>query len=164
MDYNIKPVSKVCAGTGEPLEPGSTCWSVLVESDGKLVRQDYSEAGWDGPPENSLGHWQCSIPSDKVSVQKLLDTDSMLQYFTQLCESPNHLEQDYQYVLALMLLRKRRLVLEENIEIDDMPAMRLIGTGGEGPFEIVERELSDEQVLQLQNQLFGVSAEQGEAA
>ena len=83
----------------------------------------------------------------------------MLQYFTQLCESPNHVEQDYQYVLALMLLRKRRLILEENIEIDDQPAMRLIGTAGEGPFEVIERELSDEQVSLLQNQLFGITPE-----
>ena len=58
-------------------------------------------------------------------------------------------------MLALLLLRKKRLILEESIEIDDQPAMRLIGVGGEGPFDIVERELTDEQVVQLQNQLFG---------
>ena len=159
MDYNIKPMSKTCASTGEPLKSGSVCWSVIVESDGRFVRQDFSEEAWDGPPENSLGHWQCEVPENDEADRKLLDADSMLQYFTQLCESPNHVEQDYQYVLALMLLRKRRLILEENIELDDLPAMRLVGTAGEGPFEVIERELSDEQVSLLQNQLFGVPAE-----
>lgn len=159
MDFNIRPISKVCTGTGEPLVPGSVCWSVLVEEGGKLVRQDYSAESWEGPPADSVGFWQCEVPALADSGQQSLDPDSLLEYFIQLCESPNKAEQDYQYVLALLLLRKRRLILEDTVEIDDQPAMRLIGAGGEGPFDIVERELTDSQITQLQNQLFGGPAE-----
>ena len=155
MDYNIRPISKVCAATGTPLVPGEQCWSVLTEIDGKLVRQDYSAAAWDGPPDDLLGYWQCEVPADASAGIPKIDADSLFEYFIQLCESPNTVEQDYQYVLALLLLRKRRLILEESIEIDDQPAMRLIGSSGEGPFEVIERELTDEQICQLQDQLFG---------
>lgn len=114
---------------------------------------------WTGPPEGAIGFWQSEIPVDPNAGKKKLDTQSLFDYFVQLSESPNTIELDYQYVLALLLLRKRRLTLEQTITIDDMPAMRLTGNGGEGPFEVLERELSDEQVTQLQHQLFGVSAE-----
>lgn len=155
MDFNIRPISKVCAATGADLEPGGVCWSVLVQENGKLVRHDYSVDAWNGPPDEAVGHWQCEVPAGTVTGRQLLDPDSLLEYFMQLCESPNEVERDYQYVLALLLLRKKRLILEESIEVDDQPAMRLIGVGGEGPFEVVERELTDEQIIQLQDQLFG---------
>jgi len=159
MDFNIRPLSKSCAVTGDDLQPGQKCWSVLTEVDGKLVRQDISAAAWDGPPENSLGHWQVEIPEDPQAGKRRLDTESLFEYFVQLTESPNNVERDYQYVLALLLLRKRRLILDADIEIDDQPGMRLIGSGSEGPFDVAERELTDDQVAELQEQLFGISGQ-----
>ncbi len=160
MDFNIRPISKVCSSTGEPLVPGERCWSVLVEIDGRLVRQDISSKSWNGAPENSIGHWQCVVPADKDAGQRKLDPDSLLEYFVQLCESPNNVELDYQYVLALLLLRKKRLILEDSITIDEQPGMRLVGVGGEGPFDVMERELTEEQIAQLQSQLFGGATEE----
>ena len=160
MDFNIRPISKVCSASGEALVAGQHCWSVLVEVDGRLVRQDISSAAWTGPPENAIGHWQCEVPVDKDAGQRKLDPDSLLEYFVQLCESPNNLEMDYQYVLALLLLRKKRLILEDSITIDDQPGLRLVGSGGEGPFDVMERELTDEQIAQLQIQLFDGATEE----
>ena len=159
MDFNIRPISKVCAATGESLVAGSECWSVLVEENGRIVRHDYSSEAWTGPPEAAVGYWKCQAPAESSTQPQLIDPDSLFEYFVQLCESPNTVEQDYQYVLALLLLRKRRLILEQTIEIDDRPAMRLNGSGGEGPFEVEERELTEPQILQLQDQLFGGTAE-----
>ncbi len=161
MEFHIRPRSKACAISGGPFSPGDTCWSALVEQDGKLVRQDISQAAWEGPPENCVGHWQTEIPPENCEGQRKLDTESLFDYFVQLSEQPNNTERDYQYVLALLLIRKRRLVLDDNIEIDDRPAMRLTGSAGEGPFDVLETELSDEQVESLQNQLFGTPTKAG---
>lgn len=158
MDFNIRPLSKNCSVTGEPLPPGKPCWSVLVEQEGKLVRLDISADAWDGPPEDSVGHWQAEVPEEVDDGKRLLDTESLFEYFQQLSEAPNKTEEQYQYVLALLLLRKRRLILEEDIEIDDQPAMRLISSTGEGPFDVMEQQLTDSEVQQLQNQLFGAAA------
>lgn len=158
MEFNIRPISKICAATGQPLAAGADCWSVVTEVDGRLVRQDFSAEAWDGPPEGALGHWKCQVPADTDPTRQKLDADSLFDYFVQLTESPNMVEQDYQYVLALLLLRKKRLILEESIELDDQPAMRLIGCGGEGPFDVMERQLDDDQIARLQDQLFGSAA------
>ena len=158
MDYQLRPLSKNCASSGLPLTGGSDCWSVIMEEDGKLVRHDYSSQSWEGPPENALGFWKSEVPASMGSEKPKLDPDSLFDYFVQLSDSPNTAEQDFLYVLSLLLLRKKRLILEETITVDDQPAMKLIGHGGEGPFEVVERSLTDEQIADLQEQLFGGSA------
>ncbi len=159
MDFNIRPISRVCAATGAALVAGNECWSVLVEENGRIVRHDYSAEAWTGPPEAAVGFWMCHVPAESGTGTQFIDPDSLFEYFVQLCESPNTVELDYQYVLALLLLRKRRLILEQTLEIDDRPAMRLNGSGGEGPFDVEERELTEQQILQLQDQLFGGTAE-----
>jgi hypothetical protein len=154
MDFNIRPVAKACAKSGRPFLPGDECWSVLVEKDGQLVRQDFSAEAWSGPPAEAIGHWRCSVPDSVDKGRPKLDPDSLFDYFLQLSDSPNLLQQQYRYVLALLLLRKRRLILEEVIDVDDRPTMRLVGSGGEGPFDVAEEELSEEQIDRFQQQLF----------
>ncbi|MEO2034025.1 MAG: hypothetical protein ABGZ35_18275 [Planctomycetaceae bacterium] len=158
MDFNVRPVGKVCASSGKELAAGELCWSVLVEQDGRVVRLDYSNASWSGPPDGNIAYWQNLVPDRTSGAAPKLDTDSLFEYFVQLYESPNKVEQDYQYVLALLLMRKRRLLLEESIMVDDQEAMRLIGTSGEGPFEILERDFSESRIMELQDQLFSGSA------
>lgn len=154
MDFNIRPVAKACAESGRAFRPGDSCWSVLFEKDGELVRQDFSEEVWNGPPVGAIGHWRCMVPESTDNGRPKFDPNSLFDYFLQLSDSPNMVQQQYRYVLALLLLRKRRLILEEVLEVDDRPTMRLVGSGGEGPFDVAEEELSEDQIDRLQHQLF----------
>ena len=154
MDFNFRPVAKSCAKSGRVFRPGDECWSVLVEKDGQLIRQDYCADAWSGPPSGAIGHWRCLIPESTENGRTRFDSDSLFAYFLQLGDSPNLVQQQYRYVLALLLLRKRRLILEEVVDIDDRPTMRLIGSGGEGPFDVPEEELNEDQIERLQQQLF----------
>ncbi len=154
MEFNIRPAAKCCAKTGEPFRSGDVCWSILIEKDGLLVRQDFSAAAWEGPPPDAIGHWRSEIAEVSDSRRPKLDADSLFDYFLQLSDSPNIVQQQYRYVLALLLLRKRRLMLEEVVEFDDRPTMRLVGSGGEGPFDVPEEVLNEEQIDRLQQQLF----------
>ena len=154
MEFNIRPAAKCCAKTGHPFRSGDVCWSILIEQNGVLVRQDFSSDAWEGPPPEAIGHWRCEIAESTETGRPKLDADSLFDYFLQLSDSPNMVQQQYRYVLALLLLRKRRLVLEEVVEFDDRPTMRLIGSGGEGPFDVPEEELNEEQIERLQEQLF----------
>jgi hypothetical protein len=154
MEFNIRPAAKCCAKTGQPFQSGDVCWSILIEQNGVLVRQDFSSEAWEGPPPEAIGHWRCEVTETAEAGRPKLDADSLFDYFLQLSDSPNIVQQQYRYVLALLLLRKRRLVLEEVVEFDDRPTMRLVGSGGEGPFDVPEEELNEDQIERLQQQLF----------
>ena len=86
------------------------------------------------------------------------DTDERLRAFISANSNSvfltNSVEQDYQYVLALLLMRKRQLILEETLETEDRTTLRLTGAAGEGPFDVVERDLSETVIEELQNKLF----------
>jgi hypothetical protein len=164
MDFNIRPAAKSCAATGRVFLPGDVCWSVLIEQDGKLQRQDYSADAWTGPPAGAIGHWRFLIPETTEQTRLKLDADSLFEYFVQLEESPNVVQRQYRYVLSLLLLRRRRLILEDVFQVDDLPTMRLVGSAGEGPFDVPEEELSEEQIERLQEQLFESGSGNGMAA
>lgn len=153
MDYHLKPLGKTCAATGEPLAPGSRCYSVVVEEEGQLVRKDYSEEGWSGPPEGTVGLWRCQVPEAQPEKPKTIDPESMMQYFEQLVEDANPAQARLCYVLALFLLQRRRLQLDGSRTEGATEYLQLSGSHGEGPYEIVDQQLSQDEITRLQAEL-----------
>ncbi len=153
MEYHFRAVGKTCAATGETLEPGTKCFSVLVEEDGVLNRYDYSLAAWQGPPPQAYGHWQTVVPKPKTAAPRKIDTEALYQYFEQLQEDPNSIQQKMGYVLALLLLQKRRLKLDGSRADGEIVYLQLSGLRGEGQYEVRDLNLADEEVAALQLEL-----------
>jgi hypothetical protein len=155
MDYQVKPVGKSCASTGESFSPGEHCHSILIEEQGEVVRFDYSLEGWPGePPEGFLAHWQTQIPEEQQSDQpKPLDAEALFEFFEQIIEDANPAQEKIKYVLSLLLMQKKRLKLERSDLDDDQTMLRLSGSQGEGPYLIRDQQLSDEEIQQLQQEL-----------
>lgn len=155
QDYNVKPIGRTCVRTGEELVPGSLCHSVLVEKDGELVRLDYSEAGWVPPPAGLVAHWRCEVPEPTTSAKKSLDVDDLMRQFEQLSEEASPAHDKFRYVLALLLLQRRRLRLDGTTVIDDQEFLEVSGVRGEGTFLVPDQQLEDTEVQELQHAIFG---------
>ncbi|QDT42985.1 hypothetical protein Pan241w_30800 [Gimesia alba] len=153
MDYHLKPLGKACSSTGKEFTPGETVHSVIIEQNGQLLRLDFSQDGWTGPPEGVVGEWKCQVPEPAAQGTKKIDPDALMQYFEQLYEAPNQVQEKFLYVLALFLVQKRRLKLEGSREEDQVFYLQLSGTHGEGSFEIRDQNLEESEIEQLQNQL-----------
>ncbi|MEZ6048443.1 MAG: hypothetical protein R3C11_23295 [Planctomycetaceae bacterium] len=158
MDYKLRPIGKTCAATGEPLVPGSVCFSIVVERNGLFVREDYSEEAWQGLPENAVGFWQSVVPDLEKGKPKVLDTEALMQYFEQLSEEGSEAVDKNRYVIALMLLQKRRLVIDGSRQDGNEEYLICSGKQGEGPFEIKNFTLPEEEVKLMQEQLKGTLA------
>src|SRR5262245_767266 len=98
MDYHLKPPGKTCAATGRPLVPGAVCHSVLVDQEGSLVRLDYSDDGWQGPPAGHVGYWRTIVPAARDANAQRLDPETALRYFEQLSEEANPAHDRQRYV------------------------------------------------------------------
>jgi hypothetical protein len=153
VEYHVKPIGKTCAVSGAELVPGRGCYSALVEQDGQLVRLDYSEEGWAGPPPGAIGYWKCIVPQPEAPKARPLDPDALLRYLEQLSEDANPAQEKFRYVLALLLLQKRRLRIEGARQDGEIEYLELIGTHGEGPFVVRDHHLADEEIEQLQHDL-----------
>ncbi len=159
MDYSLKPLSKTCTATGQPLEPGTLCYSVLMEKNGRYERLDYSPDGWSGVPEGAIGVWRTEVAQPELKIASFMDLDNLFDIFAQFVEEANEHQQKLRYVLALLLIRKKRLILDETEEKPDGNVMVLLGAQGEGTFEITEEQLSEFEIAQMQAEIEALGQE-----
>jgi hypothetical protein len=112
-DFEVERCTRHCAGSGRPLADGEDFFSVLLPDGTQLKRLDYAVEAWPGPPPEAIGWWKSKMPTQQHSQPKLAPTDILLKLF---CELESSLEQrDLRYVLALLMIRRRILRLEDTI-------------------------------------------------
>ncbi|MCA9098183.1 MAG: hypothetical protein KDA36_07350 [Planctomycetaceae bacterium] len=153
MDYEFRPLGKVCAGTGQPLQPGGVCFSVLVQKGDELERRDFSPAGWKGPPENTVAQWKCTVPAPVETKKKLVDPDAMMALFDRMTEEGNPLDEKLRYILSILLIRMKRLKQESSRWEGENEFAQLISTQGEGTYEVRILQLEDNEMQELQESL-----------
>lgn len=156
-----RPVGKRCFATGQAFIPGQHVISELIErDDGSLERRDYLPEAFPGPRDETIGYWHTHVP--ETAARKPLSTDQLFDYFERLYEQEQPSNDQLLFVLALLLLQKKRLTLETDATAGD-EFMSLAGSNGEGPYRIRCMDLSDEQIRQLQQTLQAVITAETEA-
>lgn len=70
-----------------------------------------------------------------------------------LTEHADPTDQKLRYVLALLLLQKRRLKLDGSRLVGDREVLEFTGAGGEGQFDVPDCKLADDEIEGLQDQL-----------
>ncbi|MCS7306819.1 MAG: hypothetical protein NZ602_17130 [Thermoguttaceae bacterium] len=116
MDYEVQRFTRQCAATGRQLQAGETFYSVLVAEGMQIRRLDYSAESWQGPPPKAIAWWKSQVPGKPNPRLHWAPNDVLLDYFEQLESEPS--EWDRRYILALLLLRRRVLRLEDSLQND----------------------------------------------
>lgn len=153
MDYQLKPIGKVCSQSGAKLLPGDVCYSAVVAKGSDWERIDYSRDAWQGPPEGAIGYWRSTVPPQAESKRRTLNPDALLRHFEQLCEDASPAQDKFRYVLALLLVQRRRLRIMETRTEAGLSLLQLAGLQGEGPFEVREQQLEPDEIEALENEL-----------
>ena len=109
---NAPKLSRFCAATGRPFEPGEKIFSVLLEENGEIQRRDLCAEAFAATrrPENALAWWSSRLPSSAEKKEKLAPNDALTDFFESLADRPD--EAALRYVLALLLTRRRVLRFE----------------------------------------------------
>jgi hypothetical protein len=153
MDLHFKPPGRTCAATGDDLVPGAECFSALVERGGQLVRLDFSAEAWTGPPDGAVGYWRTRVPAPPTSREQQFDAETLLRSLERLPEDGNPTQERLRYVLALALLKTRRLRLDGSHQDGDTLLLELSGMRSEGPFLVRDLRLSETEIEQIQSEL-----------
>jgi hypothetical protein len=117
MDYEVQRSTRHCAATGRELAAGEEFYSAVVAEGAELKRLDYAIEAWKGPPEGAVGWWKSQVPSPDAKRMRWAPNDVMLHFFEELQQQPER--QDMLYVLALLLVRRRVMRLEEEERGDE---------------------------------------------
>ena len=122
-DYEVKRCTRVCAVNQRELRPGESFYSVLRAEGGTVLRDDYSMEAWQGPPDHAIGWWKSRMPERDERRARLAPNDQLLQLFQELHQRGSTdggaADHDLLYVLALLLVRRRVLRLEETTGVDE---------------------------------------------
>ncbi len=111
MEYEIERSAKSCTATGREFAPGETFYSALIAEGAELKRCDYSTEAWQGPPPGTVGWWKSQMPQQHARRAYWAPNDVLLNFFDELADQPD--KQDMRFVLALLLVRRRVLRMEE---------------------------------------------------
>ena len=112
-DYQVQANTRRCSVTGLTLGPGERYFSVLFEEAGRLIRKDYAVDSWKGPPDEAFSFWCGRIPTETKKRKLVLDDETLRDCFERLEGSTDPGKIRLRYVMALLILRQRKLILEE---------------------------------------------------
>jgi hypothetical protein len=110
LDFEVQKFTRRCATSERELAPGETFYSVLLPQGAEVIRLDYASECWQGPPEAAIGWWRAEVPDPQANRLDWAPHDVMLHCFEQVHEEPS--KQDFCYVLALLMIRRRIFKLE----------------------------------------------------
>jgi hypothetical protein len=152
MDYDVERCTRHCATSGRELREGEECYSALLADGAELKRLDYAVEAWQGPPEGALGWWKSRVPTREAKKNRLAPNEALLECFVALEGVAD--KQDMRLVLALLLVRRRVLRVEER-ETDNQghELMVLVNPKDESIHRVTGVLPSLERADEIQNEL-----------
>jgi len=153
-EYQIQPNTRRCAVSGRELKPGERYYSVLRDAGGKFVRKDYAAEAWQGPPADAFGFWAGRVPAAGARKRPPIDDELLLDCFTRLEGRTDPAGENFRYVLALLLMRRKRFRFEEarNADGREVLVLRCPRTGAR--HEVVSPGLGDDEMEAVQDDVF----------
>jgi hypothetical protein len=156
-DYEIQGPTKVCAATGRELKPGDRFHAVLVEQAGKLVRIDYATEAWPGPPPDAVAHWNGRVREANKPRKPVVNDDMLLGCFDRLKDTTDPDGSNFRYVVALLLMRRKRYRFEDVIrDPAGRDVLLLKDAKGGMVHQVTDPRLTDDQIATVQAEVFRV--------
>jgi hypothetical protein len=152
FDFDVQRCTRRCAASDRELKPGEAFYSALVSEGANVVRYDYAEDAWPGAPEGTLGWWKSQMPDPDAHKLHWAPNDVMLHYFDELANEPS--KEDTRYVLALLMLRRRLLRLEETaVDDEGREIMTMYCAKKEAEYQVAVTDPDGDRIAQIQEEL-----------
>jgi hypothetical protein len=155
-DYEIQPNTRRCAVSGRELRPGEKFYSVLREENGKFSRLDYSSEAWQGPPEGSFSFWTGRIRAGEEDKRSPIDDDLLMDCLQRLEGETEPNRVNFRYVVALLLMRRKRLRFEEVRTEADQEILLLRCVRTRNAYRVLNPRLSEVEMAAVQEEVFKV--------
>ncbi len=151
--YQIQPNARRCSSSGRELRPGERYFSVLTEEAGRFVRRDYAADAWQGAPPDAFSFWAGKIPAPDARRRPPIDDELLMDCLGRLegQEEPGRV--NFRYVVGLLLMRKRRLRLENTAREDGTEVLYLRCPRTGTRYRVTNPALTDEETAAVQDEV-----------
>lgn len=156
--WHIARSTRTCAGTGEAIPAGAPFFSALIEGEESFERKDFLPAAWPEADKSAFfSYWKNKGSEVKEEKKQAVDYDRLLAFYDSLENAEEPQKRLFRYVLALILVRRRRLRLEDMGRTDDGDRLVVYDRRRGKTVEITAPEASREELAAVQaklNELF----------
>jgi hypothetical protein len=156
MDYQIQPHTRRCAVTGREIKPGERFYTVLLEEGQQFVRRDYSAEAWQGAPAGAFSFWAGKVAENAESQRPPIDDELLLDCFHRLEGQLEPHQVNFRYVVALLLMRRKRLRFEDARQKNGQEAIVVRCLRDRKSYEVFNPRLSEEEIASVQEEVFKV--------
>jgi hypothetical protein len=155
VDYEVQRCTRHCATSGRELREGEEFFSALVSEAGAVRRIDVAAEHWRGPPAGALGSWKSRMPDRGAQRARLAPSEVLLQLFAEL--EGDAANADMRYVLALLLVRRRIMRIEEaERSHQGSKELQLYCPRDESRHFVAQADPPPERIAEIQQQLSGL--------
>ncbi|MHC4214027.1 MAG: hypothetical protein ACYSWP_11705 [Planctomycetota bacterium] len=153
-DWEISRSAGECFGTGEQIEYGQEYFAALVEGQEGLVRRDFCSDYWEREKPEVFCYWKTKLPEPGKKKELFVDEEMLVSFFERLAQEMEPEKVNFRFVLALILMRKRRLKYDSTKNQGGNEIWRLRVVGGDKNFvEVLNPQLDEEQISELSSQV-----------
>lgn len=155
-EYQIQPHTRRCTATGRELRAGERYYTALLEEGDQFVRQDFSSEAWQGPPAGAFSFWSGRVPEPDQTNKPRFDDDVLEECFHRLEGQNEPSRVNFRYVVALLLIRRKRFRFDQTIEEDGVETLQLSNIRTGDRHLVMNPQLSDAQMAEVQAEVFRV--------
>ncbi len=152
-DWEIKRPLGECCGSGRRIESGEEYFGTLVETEQGLERRDFSADFWESAKPSVFCFWKTKLAAPDQKKTLFLDDGMLMAFFERLAAETDPDKVNFRFVLALVLMRKRRLKYDATKTVEGKEIWRLRVTGDKEIVEVVNPHLDEAQIEQLSSQI-----------
>lgn len=153
QEWQLPAATDRCAADGRMFEPGEVVRTVLFADASGYSRRDYCLACRPADESGMVGAWNRRRPAAASDKPAAFDAEAAFKYFRRLGDDDAAGRQQFRFVLALLLWRKKLLKLVETAERDERELWLFRPPRTEESFEVVRPDLSEEEIERLSGQL-----------
>jgi len=143
-----------CYGTGNAIADGEEYFAALVETEQGFQRRDFCVSYWEDKKPEVYCYWRTRRPSADKKKQIFVDDEMLMAFFDRLAQETQQEKVNFRFVLALILMRKRRLKYDSSRNDAGNEIWRLRIVGGDSEFaDVINPHLNEGQIEELSAQV-----------
>ncbi len=152
-DWEINKPLGQCSGSGRKIEPGEEYFGALVEVEQGLQRRDFCVEFWEREKPQVYCFWKTKLAPPNEKKELFISDDMLVAFFERLANETEPEKVSFRFVLALVLMRKRRLKYDSTKMEDGREIWQLRMAGEKDLVDVVNPHLDEDQIEQLTSQI-----------
>jgi hypothetical protein len=152
-DWEIKRPLGECCGSGKRIESGEEYVGALVEIEQGFERRDFSTEFWESAKPSVFCFWKTKLAAPDQKKELFVDDEMLMAFFERLANATEPDKVSFRFVLALVLMRKRRLKYDATKKVNGQEVWCLRVAGDKEIVDVANPHLDEGQIEQLSSQI-----------